>query len=107
VGKGRGELSLQWHLSKILHLPCLRNQRINEDTEQVAPNKTNFLNFPYSDSDGEPEKEEVHVDENIEFSMEQAPETKMFTNPEKGETTSSKRKKNKSKKIKKLKERIT
>jgi hypothetical protein len=78
----------------------------NEDTEQAAPKKTNFLNFPYSDSDEEPEKEEVPVDENIEFSMEQAPETEMFTNPEKGETSSSKRKQNKSKKIKKLKERI-
>jgi len=39
--------------------------------------------------------------------MEQAPKTEIFTNTEKGETSSNKRKQNKSKKIKKLKERIT
>jgi hypothetical protein len=64
----------------------------DEDTEQAAPKKTNFLNLPYSDSDEEPEKEEVLVDENIELSMEQAPETEMFTSLEKGETSSSKKK---------------
>jgi hypothetical protein len=78
----------------------------NEDTEQAAPKKTNFLNFPYSDSYEELEKEEVSVDENIEFSMEQAPKTEMFTSLEKGGTSSSKKKQNRSKKIKKLKEKI-
>jgi hypothetical protein len=61
----------------------------DEDTEQAAPKKTIFINFPYSDSDEEPKREEVPVDENIELSMEQAPETKIFTSLEKGETSSS------------------
>jgi hypothetical protein len=64
----------------------------DEDTKQATPKKTNFLNFPYSDSDEEPEKEEVPIDESIELSMEQEPETDMFTGLEKGETSSSKKK---------------
>jgi hypothetical protein len=63
------------------------------------------LNLPYSDSDSESNKEEVPADQNIEFSMEQAPETEMFAGYEEGET-SSKRKSSKSQKIKKLKEKI-
>jgi hypothetical protein len=65
-----------------------------------------MLDLPYSDSDSESNKEEVPADQNIEFSMEQAPETEMFTGYEQGET-SSKEKTSKSQKIKKLKEKIT
>jgi hypothetical protein len=64
-----------------------------------------MLDLPYSDSDSESNKEEVPADQNIEFSMEQAPETEMFTGYEQGET-SSKEKTSKSQKIKKLKEKI-
>jgi hypothetical protein len=77
-----------------------------EDIEKVAPNKTNFLNLPYTYSYEEPEKEEVPANESIEFSMEQAPETEMLTSLEKGEASSSKKKRNKSKDIKKLKEKM-
>jgi len=63
------------------------------------------LNLPYSEYDSKPNKEEVHVDQNIEFSMEKAPEIERFTGYEEGET-SSKRKSSKSQKIKKLKEKI-
>jgi hypothetical protein len=78
----------------------------DEDTEQATPKKTNFLNFPYSDSDEEPKKEEVPVDESIKLSMEKALENEMFMGLEKGETSSSKKKQKKSKKIMKLKEKI-
>jgi len=64
-----------------------------------------MLDLPYSDSDSKSNKEEVPVDQNIEFSMEKAPETELFTGYEKGET-SSKDKTSKSQNIKKLKEKI-
>jgi hypothetical protein len=79
-----------------------------EAAEQASTQQTkqaNVLNLPYSESDSEPNKEEVPADQNIEFSMEQAPETERFTGYEEGET-SSKRKSSKSQKIKKLKEKI-
>ena len=57
--------------------------------------KANVLNLPYSESDSEPNKEEVPVDQNIEFSMEKAPEIERFTGYEEGET-SNKRKSSKS-----------
>jgi hypothetical protein len=44
------------------------------------------LNLPYSDSNFESNKEEVLVDQIIEFSVEQAPETEMFAGYEEGET---------------------
>ena len=83
-----------------------KNLDFDEDTEKVAPKKTIFLNLPYTDSDEEPKNGEVPIDENIELSMEQAPETEMLTSLGKGETSSSKKKKNRSKEIKKLKEKI-
>jgi hypothetical protein len=33
-----------------------KNLDFDEDIEQAAPKKTNFLNLPYLDSDEEPEK---------------------------------------------------
>jgi hypothetical protein len=83
-----------------------KKMEFDEDIEQAAPKETNLLKLPYSDSEEEPEKEEVPVDESIEFSMEEAPEIEMFIDLEKGETSSSKKKQNKSKKIKKLQEKI-
>ena len=65
-----------------------------------------MIDLPYLDSDSESNKEEVPVDQNIEFSMEKALETERFIGYEEGET-SSKRKSSKSQKIKKLKEKIT
>jgi hypothetical protein len=67
--------------------------------------QTNVLNLPYPESDSESNKEEVPSDQNIEFSMEQAPEIEMFACYEEGETSRN-RKSSKSQKIKKLKEKI-
>jgi hypothetical protein len=63
------------------------------------------LDLPYSDSDSEPNKEEVPAEQNIDLSMELAPEKEMFTGYEEGETSSNKKSK-KSQKIKEMKEII-
>jgi hypothetical protein len=76
------------------------------DTEHVVPKETNLLNLPYSDSDEESGQGEIPVAESVEFSMEQAPETKCFTSLEKGESSSRKKKQSKAKEIKKLKRKI-
>ena len=69
-----------------------------EDAKKALTQQTkkeNVLNLPYSESDSKSNKEEVPADQNIEFSMEQAPETERFRGYEEGET-SSKRKSRKS-----------
>jgi hypothetical protein len=76
------------------------------DTEHAVPKETNLLNLPYSDSDEESGQGEIPVAKSVEFSMEQAPETKCFTSLEKGESSSRKKKWSKDKEIKKLKRKI-
>jgi len=61
--------------------------------------------LPYSDSDSEPEKEELLANDNLEYSMEPAQDFGGFTTYEEGET-SSKRKPYDCKLIKKLKRKI-
>jgi hypothetical protein len=62
-----------------------------EQASTQQTKQTNVLNLPYSDSNSESNKEEVPADQIIEFSMEQAPETEMFTGYEEGETSSNKK----------------
>jgi hypothetical protein len=79
-----------------------------ETIEQVSTQqtkKTNVLDLPYSESDSEPNKEEVPAEQNIDLSMEQAPEEEMFIGYEEGETSSNKKSK-KSHNIKAMKEII-
>jgi hypothetical protein len=64
------------------------------------------LDLPYSDSDSEPDKGEVPAEQNIDLSMEQAPEEEMLTGYEEGETSRNKKSK-KSQKIKEMKGIIT
>jgi hypothetical protein len=68
--------------------------------------KTNVLNFPYTDSDTEPEKEdESPAIKSPEHSMEIAQDYEAFTPKDEGETSRNKKSK-KSQKIKELKEVI-
>jgi hypothetical protein len=68
--------------------------------------KTNILNFPYTDSETEPEQEdESPVIKTSEHSMEIAQDCETFTPIDEGETSKSKKSK-KSQKIKELKEVI-
>jgi len=67
--------------------------------------KTNILNFSYSDSDSEPEKEGIPTSDNPKYSMEPAQDFEGFTTFEEGET-SNKGKPDDYKLIKKLKRKI-
>jgi hypothetical protein len=76
------------------------------NSEQSTVKKTNVLNFPYTDSDTEPEKEdESPAIKSPEYSMEIAQDYEAFTPRDEGET-SRKKKSKKSQKIKELKEVI-
>jgi hypothetical protein len=76
------------------------------NSEQSTVKKTNVLNFPYTDSDTEPEREdESPVIKSPEHSMEIAQDYETFTPIDEGETSKSKKSK-KSQKIKELKEVI-
>jgi hypothetical protein len=63
------------------------------------------LDLPYSNSNSEPNKEEVPAEKNIDLSMELAPEKEMFTGYEEGETSRNKKSK-KSQNINEMKEII-
>jgi hypothetical protein len=76
------------------------------NSEQPTVKKTNILNFPYTDSETEPEQEdESPAIKSPEHSMEIAQDCETFTPIDEGETSKSKKSK-KSQKIKELKEVI-